>query len=155
VSTTATLNLTILATKAGTNDGPAFSNTDITLPAHAIIHVTIDDQDPGDTDMPGTSPFLTVTGTDGNTATIDGVPYAALDAKKVAHTFTIPRLGLNVPLPGDAPAGHKDNIVTFTFRTGAPGTYVFQCFDPCGSGASGMEGPMASMGYMMGHVTIQ
>ena len=152
----ASLSLTILAQKPGsTLDGPAYSNTHIVLPAHTRVTITIVNQDPGDTDMPATSPFLAVHGTVGNTALVDGVPYSALPAAKVAHTFTVPGLGLNVPIPGDVPSGQKDITVTFTILTGSAGSYMFQCMDPCGSGASGWEGPMATMGYMMGQVTIR
>lgn len=148
------LNLTILATRPGTDVGPAYSITDFTLPAHAKVTVTIVDQDLGDTALPAGSPFSAVKGTVGNVAYVDGIPYRSLDPSKVAHTFTVPQLGLNVPLPGDLPAGQKVSTVTFTFITGKAGTYMWQCMDPCGSG-SGWEGPMATMGYMMGTMTIK
>lgn len=151
---TANLNLTILLTKPGTNIGPAYSNTDITLPAHAKVTVTIVNQDLGDTPLPAGSPFSAVQGTVGGTAYVDGIPYRSLDPNKVAHTFTVPRLGLSVPIPGDPPSGQKTVSVTFTFTTGKAGTYMWQCMDPCGSG-SGWEGPMATMGYMMGTMTIK
>jgi hypothetical protein len=151
----ATLNLTILMTKPGTDIGPAYSNTNITLPAHAKVTVTIVNQDPGDTALPSGSPFTNVTGTVGGTAFIDGIPYRSLDVSKVAHTFTVPKLGLNVPVPGDAPAGHSDITVTFTFMTGNAGTYTFQCMDPCGDGPSGWQGPMETKGYMIGQITVQ
>lgn len=152
---TANLHLTILATKPGTEIGPAYSATDLTLPAHAKVTVTIVDQDLGDTALPAGSPFSAVRGTVGNVAYVDGIPYRSLDPTKVAHTFTVPQLGLNVPLPGDLPSGQKVSTVTFTFVTGKAGTYMWQCMDPCGSGSSGWEGPMATMGYMMGTLTVK
>lgn len=151
---TANLNLTILATKPGTDIGPAYSTTDFTLPEHAKVTVTIVDQDLGDTALPAGSPFSSVRGTVGNVAYVDGIPYRSLDPTKVAHTFTVPQLGLNIPLPGDLPAGQKASTVTFTFVTGEAGSYMWQCMDPCGSG-SGWEGPMATMGYMMGTMTVK
>lgn len=48
-SRTANLHLTILATKPGTDIGPASSTTNGTLPAHAKVTVTIVNQDLGDT----------------------------------------------------------------------------------------------------------
>ncbi len=152
--TTAHLNMAILMTKPGTQDGPAYFPADFTLPAHARVTVTIVNQDPGDTALPAGSPFSTVKGTVGNMASVDGVPYAALADEKVAHTFTIPALGLNVPIPGDPPAGHQDITVSFTFITGKAGTYMWQCFDPCGGG-QGWDAPMGAMGYMMGTLTVQ
>ena len=48
-SRTANLHLTLLATKPGTDIGPASSTTNGTLPAHAKVTVTIVNQDLGDT----------------------------------------------------------------------------------------------------------
>ena len=64
----------------------------------------------------------------------DGQNYSSLAPDKIAHTFTIPQLNVNVPLPGDGMQGKDYNTVTFSFRTGAAGTYTFRCFDPCGTG---------------------
>jgi hypothetical protein len=153
---TATLALNILATKPGTqDDGPLYDNTAITLPANALVTVSITDQDPGDDVLPTNSPFGKVTGTVGNTASLDGVPYSSVALDKVGHTFTVPQLGLNVPIPGDVPSGQQAITVTFSFRTGAAGTYMFQCFVPCGDGPTGWDGPMATMGYMMGKITVK
>jgi hypothetical protein len=138
----------------GTQSGPAYVPADFTVPAHARVTVTIVNQDPGDTPLPAGSPFSAVKGTVGNTATVDGVPYSALADDKVAHTFTVLPLGLSVPIPGDAPTGHHGITVSFTFVTGKAGTYMWQCFDPCGSGASGWQAPMDMMGYMMGTLTV-
>jgi hypothetical protein len=151
--TTARLNLTVLA--PAPNGGPAYSPANFTLPAYARVTVTIVNQDLGDTPLPAGSPFSAVKGTVGNTAAVDGVPYSALGREQVAHTFTILPLGLNVPIPGDAPAGHQGVTVTFTFVTGKPGTYMWQCFDPCGGGVTGWQAPMGKMGYMMGNLTVQ
>lgn len=153
---TANVTLNILAAKPGTtDDGPLFDNTDIKLPANALVTMTIVNQDPGDQAMPANTPFAKVTGTLGNTASLDGVAYSALDMSKISHTFSVPKLGLNVPIPGDVPNGQKAISVTFTFKTGQAGTYVFQCFDPCGTDPNGYGGPMAKMGYMMGTITVQ
>jgi len=139
------VSLTILAQKPGSSiQGPSYSpNTDFSVPANAVVTVTIVNADAGDTNLPANSPFAQVKGVVGNTAYVDGVPYSSLDVTKVAHTFTIPGLGVSVPIPGDAPSGHNDITVTFSFKTGKAGTFQWQCMDPCGSGASGWEGPMA------------
>ncbi len=105
--------------------------------------------------LPKGSPFTTVQGTVGGVAYADGHAYTALAPDKVAHTFTIPQLHINVPLPGDTTTGKPYGIVSFTFRTGAAGSYYFQCFDPCGTGASGWEGPMTTKGYMRGTLTVR
>ena len=71
------------------------------------------------------------------------------------RTTALLLLLINVPLPGDTTTGKPYGIVTFTFRTGAAGSYYFQCFDPCGTGANGWEGPMVTKGYMHGTLTVQ
>jgi hypothetical protein len=113
------------------------------------------DYDLGDTAMPQDSPLTTVQGTVNAIATADGRAYSSLAPDKIAHTFTLPQLNVNVPLPGDGMNGKDYTSVTFTFRTGAPGTYIFRCFDPCGTGPMGMMGPMMTQGYMIGTLTIQ
>jgi hypothetical protein len=136
-------------------DWPAFSTTNLVVPADSLVTVTIRDYDLGNTAMPQNSPFTTVQGTGGSIATADGQDYSSLAPDKIAHTFTIPQLNVNVPLPGDGIKGHDYNTVTFTFRTGAAGTYTFRCFDPCGTGPMGMMGPMMTQGYMIGTLTVQ
>ena len=136
-------------------DWPAFVPSNLVVPANSLVTVTIRDHDLGNTAMPQNSPFTTVQGTVGTSATADGLAYTSLAPEKIAHTFTIPQLNVNVPLPGDGMNGKDFNTVTFTFRTGAAGTYTFQCLDPCGTGPMGMMGPMVTQGYMVGTLTVQ
>jgi hypothetical protein len=150
--------LDIMPSKPGgpAENWPAYiPSTSLTVPAHSLVTVTIRNFDLGDATMPDNAPLLTVQGTVAGVASVDGVPYAKLGSQKVAHTFTIPRLGLNVPIPGDAATGQNSLTVTFRFRTGAAGTYTFQCFAPCGTGVNGFSGPMASMAYMQGTLTVE
>jgi hypothetical protein len=45
--------------------------------------------------------------------------------------------------------------VTFSFRTGKPGHYRWQCFVPCAAGfIYGFGGPMQTIGYMDGFVNV-
>jgi heme/copper-type cytochrome/quinol oxidase subunit 2 len=150
------LNLSILINQPGMQkDWPGYSNTRLVVPADSIVTVTIHNYDLGDTTLPGGSPFGHVQGTIGNTAIANGNSYTTLALDKIAHTFSIPQLGLNVPIPGDAPKGADFASVTFTFHTGKAGTYTFRCFDPCGTGSSGWMGPMLTKGYMVGTLTVQ
>jgi heme/copper-type cytochrome/quinol oxidase subunit 2 len=149
------VNLNIVINQPGMQqDWPAYAPNRLVVPANSLVTVTIRDYDLGDTPLPHGSPFTTVQGTVDGMATVNGLPYAALAPEKVAHTFTIPQLHINVPLPGDAPKGASYDTVTFTFHTGAAGTYTFQCLDPCGTGSNGFQGPMVTRGYMIGTLSV-
>jgi heme/copper-type cytochrome/quinol oxidase subunit 2 len=136
-------------------DWPAFSPSNLVVPANSLVTITIRDYDLGNTAMPQNSPFTAVQGTVNTSATADGRMYSSLASDKIAHTFTIPQLNVNVPLPGDGINSKDYNTVTFTFRTGTAGTYTFRCLDPCGTGPMGMMGPMMTQGYMIGALTVQ
>jgi hypothetical protein len=147
------LNLTIILNQPGyQQDWPAYAPNKLVVPANSLVTISLHDYDLGDTALPNGSPFVTVQGTVGGVAYLNGKPYASLAPDKIAHTFTIPQLHINVPFPGD---GKASDIISFTFHTGKAGTYIFQCLDPCGTGSSGFEGPMATRGYMMGTLTVQ
>ena len=66
-----------------------------------------------------------------------GQPISSLS---VGHTFTIPGLNINIPIP-------PDTIVTFTCTFSTPGVYEYLCDAPCGAG-------MGLMGYMVGYLTV-
>ncbi len=134
-------------------DWPAYSPNNLAVPANSLVTITLHDYDLGlDSPLPKGTPFATVQGTVGGVAYRNGQAYSSLAPAKIAHTFTIPQLHINVPLPGD---GKESDTISFTFHTGKAGTYLFQCFDPCGTGSSGFEGPMATKGYMVGTLTVQ
>ncbi len=155
-TSTSHLSMDIVVNQPGLQeDWPAFAPSNLVVPAHSLVTVTIRDDDLGNTAMPQNSPFSTVQGTVGNIATADGQNYSSLSADKIAHTFTIPQLNVNVPLPGDGAQGKAYNTITFSFQTGAAGTYTFRCYDPCGTGPMGMMGPMMTQGYMIGTLTVQ
>ena len=78
----------------------------------------------------------------------------SIDPTSVSHTFTVPALNLNVPIPGRAAAGKRYAIVTFLVRTGNAGIYAWRCFAPCGDGPDGQAGPMADDSYMRGTLIV-
>lgn len=129
-------------------------STALSVPARSVITVTIRNFDLDPTLVPAGSPYARVQGTAGGVAYADGVPYMTLDRAGVAHTFTVPGLQLNVPIPGRAAGGKPDVVVTFSFRTLGAGTYRWKCFDPCGDGPDGLDGPMADVDYMQGTLTV-
>jgi len=148
------LKLDIIVNQPGyQQDWPAFAPKDLVVPANSLVTISLHDYDLGlDTPLANGSPFATVQGTVGGVAYLNGQPYTALAANRIAHTFTVPQLHINVPLPGD---GKESDTVSFTFHTGKAGTYLYQCLAPCGTGSSGFEGPMATKGYMIGTLTVQ
>src|SRR6266702_1247106 len=156
VTSSTHLTMDIVTNQPGMQkDWPAFSTSNLVMPANSLVTVTRRYYDLGNTAMPQNSPFTIVQGTGNSIATADGQNYTFLAPDKIAHTFTIPQLNVNVPLPGDGMKGKDYNTVTFTFHTGAAGTYTFRCFDHCGTGPMGMMGPMMTQGYMIGTLTVQ
>jgi len=138
------------------------------LPANTTINVTIDEYDSG-------SPLRNqlmglVQGTSGGVMSLNGKSTSLINSNNgngVAHTFTIPTLGINVPLSGvngsasnfcnSAPCTTNlaHNVITFSFVTPGPGEYPWQCFVPCGLGyLYGNGGPMQSVGYMDGFLKV-
>lgn len=72
----------------------------------------------------------------------------ALDPAVVSHAFTIPALGIDVPIAAQT-------RVTLRFHTGAPGKYAWRCYEPCGAGPMGWGTAMAARrGFMEGTLTI-
>lgn len=136
--------------------------TNEVVPAHAIVHVTIDEYD-GQTGL--RNPWLgQIRGTIGNVEYINGRPVRYLNPDTAAHTFSIPEYGVNVPLygipntsyPGDLTNPHNfHETITFSFKTGAPGLVHWQCFVPCAAGyLFGNGGPMQTIGYMDGYLHV-
>ncbi len=140
-------------------------DTEWDLPANALVHVTVYQYD-GQSGL--RNPFLAqARGLVGNSFAVNGKPMTVIDPTAASHTFAIPALGVIVPLIGiadDAPdqcdyapcaqsAAH--NTITFTFRTGAPGRFRWQCFVPCAAGfLAGFGGPMQTLGYMDGFINV-
>lgn len=146
-------------------DGRWVHSTEIELPANTLVHVTILQYD-SQTGL--RNPFFArPQGTTGGVIEVDGKQVDVVDPDAPAHTFAVPELGVFVPLPGiadnatnpcsAAPCTPEQShvTVTFSFRTGAPGRYRFQCFVPCAAGYyAGFGGPMQRFGYMGGYLSV-
>jgi len=134
------------------------SSSNIRLPAHTLIQLTIISYDTptmGSTDQEGK-----VTGTVGGTVyMINGTTAMGTNASQawgrnvtavpgsmLAHTFSIPQLGINIPVVGG------DTVIA-DFHINQTGTFQWVCLTPCGFGATGMQGAMATSGWMEGQVT--
>ena len=155
-----TLYLSIITGRMFSHKGfPAYVPTDITVPANTAVTVRVANFDDGTAPLPDGSPYLSVTGVVGGQATAQaismdtpnvpgpGKAYQTLAGKDLAHTFTVAGLKLNVPMP-------VSSVVTFTFNSGKPGTYPWQCNAPCGTGPGGVAGPMVMPGYMVGTLRV-
>ena len=147
----------------------------LVLPANTYVTMTIRSYDGGE--ELNNPYFGKVVGTVGGTINIDGVDVTAVPSDNVEHTFTlhgIPSasqdpLFVNVPLPQvktndkgdfiptqDPGTKGEGHTVTFSFITGGPGDYVWNCEYPCGDGTYAKFGAaMSAYGYMSGKVTVK
>lgn len=137
------------------------NSSTISLPAHRLIQLTIvsyDTPTPGSTNDQGK-----VTGTvggnvflmNGTIATIGNMTWGhsvtSVPAAALAHTFTLPDLGVNIPVVGGS------TIVAYLSFNKA-GTYTWICKTPCGFPAPAdpsSTGAMAMNGWMTGQIVVQ
>lgn len=145
-------------------DGELTRTTVWDLPAHATIRVTIYNFD-GASGLRNPL-FAEPRGIVGRLL-VDGRPVSVLDPSATSHGFLVPALGIVIPIPG-VPASAKNQCgsapcsldqahrtIVFTFRTGAPGHFRWQCFVPCAAGfLYGFGGPMQTIGYMDGFINV-
>jgi hypothetical protein len=142
-------------------------STSLKLPAHSLVTITIKQYDGSTTPW---NPFWAkVHGTVDGTATYNGTPQKQIEADNVAHTFTIhqypeggqPDFFVSVPMlavasnaKNEANGYPKPQEITFSFITGAPGEYIWNCEDPCGDAYQEFGGVMQARGWMSGTVTV-
>jgi hypothetical protein len=135
------------------------------VPAHSLVRITVLNFD-GASGL--RNPFLSqVQGTVGGVMQLDGKTIKNIAPADASHTFTVPQMGISVPIKGvadDAPnqcpempcsLDQAHETVTFTIRTGNPGRIRWQCFVPCAAGFfTGFGGPMQTIGYMDGSLHV-
>ena len=136
-------------TFSGKDKWPAMAASDLTFGHGDTVVLTIKEYDSGVTALPAGSPYNTVAG---GTMTVNDVAATTVSNAKIAHTFSIPTLGINAPLTA-APTGGVSTTV-FTFKVTTAGSYTWRCFTPCGGGANGMTDAMATKGWMQGNVVV-
>ena len=145
-----------------------WDSTSLQLPAHSAITVTVHQYD-GSTQV-NANYFADVHGTIDGKATYNGEAKTGINPADVAHTFTIhqypqggqPYFFVSVPMlaqPSTAKPAANSNYpapvdVVFTFVTGDPGSYVWNCEDPCGNAYQGFGGVMMQRGWMAGTVEV-
>ena len=140
------------------------------VPANTKVTITILGYD-GCTPLRNPA-FGKVTGTIGGVEYVNGQPTSLLNSWSgcnVQHTFTMPGLGINVPIESPTTVNANNNlcssspctsgphqVITFSFMTPAKGgTFRWQCIVPCGGGfVDGNGGPMSTLGYMGGQMEV-
>lgn len=140
------------------------SSADISLPAHQLIKLVIVNYDDGPADLTGPQ-YANVSGTVNNLVNEvnndnvnssqgatgiqinGGETVSSVAPDNIAHTFTIPQLGLNIPI-------EPSSTVTAYFTLNQTGTFYWFCETECGAGATGLLGAMATAGWMTGSVTV-
>ena len=110
-----------------------------------------------------------VTGTIGGVEYVNGKPVSQLNSWSgctVGHTFSIPQLGINVPMASpsltaslcsSSPCtGGPHQVIQFSFMTPrSGGSFYWQCRVPCGGGfLDGFGGPMQTIGFMTGTMQV-
>jgi len=145
-----------------------WDSTSLELPAHSAITITVHQYD-GSTPV-NSDYFADVHGTIDGKASYNGEAKTGIKPADVAHTFTIhqyPQAGqpyffVSVPMravPSNAKPESGSNypkaeVIEFTFITGDPGSYIWNCEDPCGNAYQGFGGVMMQRGWMAGTVEV-
>jgi hypothetical protein len=134
------------------------SSASITFPVNTLIQLTIISYDTPTSGSPsqvglvkgtqgGVVYMINGTGPAGPAPAQLGQNVTSVPDDSVAHTFTIPQLGINIPVVG----GYTE--IAYLYFTKA-GTYQWICMTPCGLGGNGSAGAMSTAGWMTGTVTV-
>jgi hypothetical protein len=110
------------------------------IPADVRVVITITNYDNGTNGVPDA--LGKVTGTVDGTATSNGATFRSIPGQNVSHTFTIPSIGVNIPLP-------VSSTVTFTLLIEQVGNYEWHCMAPCDANA------MLTPGFMRGTISVR
>jgi plastocyanin len=132
---------------------PQYQPAAWTAQAGDTVVLTIVSHDDGTAPLPAGSPYAQVQGTATGTELVNGKPVSSIPVDQVAHTFTVPALGINLAIPV-APKGGTITVQA-TIHFAKAGVYYWHCNAPCGTGANGLGGPMAAPGWMEGTITVQ
>jgi hypothetical protein len=148
---------------ASASDQPAYfvlgphgleSSASIALPAHRLIKLVIINYDDGNANLTQSNGNM-VSGTTGNTILVasndninstqgqsgmivrGGENVSSVPLDMVAHTFSVPTLNINIPVP-------LSSTVVAYFTVDKAGIYTWFCFTLCGDAA------MSTPGWMTG-----
>ena len=140
------------------------SSGDISLPANTLIKLVIVNYDSGNATLVGAQ-YANVKGTVNGTITYvnnanvnssqgatgisvnGGATVTSVPQMVLAHTFTIPSLGINIPVP-------ISSTVIAYIKITTSGSFVWFCETACGSGPTGLMGAMDTKGWMTGNLKV-
>ncbi len=128
---------------------PALAPSDIKASKGDTVVLTIKEYDSAPTPLPAGSTYNTVAG---GTEKVNGKAVTKVSNTDIAHTFSVPELGINAPL-AKAPEGGVTTMVV-TFKADKAGNFVWRCLTPCGGDPNGMGGSMATDSWMKGHLIV-
>jgi hypothetical protein len=140
------------------------SSANISLPANRLIRLVIICYDngsamltsPADANVAGTQNNQVAEVNNDNVNSSQGASgiqvsggqmVSSVDPTDIAHTFTIPQLGINIPV---APS----STVTAYFTITKTGTFAWLCMTMCGFGPDGSLGAMSTSGWMEGNLVV-
>lgn len=138
------------------------SSANISLPANRLIKLVIVNYDDGNADLlqpndnvvSGTTTGTIFVASNDNINSTQGPNgivirggenMSTVPVDEIAHTFTVPSLNLNIPVP-------VSSVVVAYFTVTQAGTYLWFCETNCGSGPNGTGGAMVTPGWMTGSV---
>ncbi|HEV2519106.1 MAG TPA: hypothetical protein VGX00_00590 [Thermoplasmata archaeon] len=137
------VNLTISVDP--TSGWPEYAPANFSVPRGLVVVTIIDNDSP----MNWTGCPCPVKGTLGGTELVNGTSAGVVPGQNIAHSFTIPAVGLQVFSPGLS-------VVQFDLELDRTGQYLWYCIVPCGTGADPYNtAPMGVPGFMQGTLTVR
>ncbi len=139
-------------------------STNLQVPANSLVTIHFRQYDGGGQIY---NPYFSqVLGTVDGTMKWNGNDVTEIKPGEIGHTFTVhqypdsnqPYFFMSIPLPMNKANAKTDKagypvdpqIVSVTFMTGDPGSYVWNCEFPCGQMYQEFAGPMQTRGWMAG-----
>ena len=86
-------------------------------------------------------PFTVYNDTNSGQVALQYTQGQTISKMAISHTFSIPDLQVNIPIP-------PDTMIVFTYTFSTSGVYSYICTTPCGAG-------MGLAGYMLGYITVK
>ncbi len=126
------------------NGTPPTANNTIIVPVNTTVKFVIVNLDSMQFNWTGkvTIPFTIYNDTeDHRQVAINYTVGETIQNLPTGHTFTVPSLGINIPIP-------PYSIVVFYYTFTKAGTYLYLCETPCGPG-------MDYIGYMQGYIVVK